>query len=425
MTASLRFPSLWLCGKYGIDMVCLTASWLSLPTLQYLFELFENEGAILRLVGGSVRDGLLGLPVNDIDLAVDRDPHWVTDLLEKNHIKVIPTGIDHGTITAILEKRPYQITTLRVDIKTFGRKAQVVFTEDWVQDALRRDFTINALYADKSGHLFDPTGGLEDLKARHIRFIGESSLRIQEDYLRILRFFRFSARFGRKPFDESGLKACEKYASHLTHLARERVTEEFLKILELPSPLYTLDRMKETGVLNYILHPKEWEDLAALVSLEKEAHLHPSALIRLAAFHSDLKEVKNHLRLSKKQEETLFFLTKKHPSVTKTSYKQQVYLWGKAKTFDLALLQAAHRLAIAKISLKDATQFLKHIHALLESWSVPLFPLMGRDLISRGIKEGKEIGTLLKTVETWWIAKDLQPDYKACLAYLATLRRKQ
>lgn len=126
-------------------MVRLTAPWLSLPTLQYLFELFEQEGAILRLVGGSVRDGLLGLPVSDIDLAVDRDPHWVTDLLEKNHIKVIPTGIDHGTITAILEKRPYQITTLRVDIKTFGRKAQVAFTEDWVQDALRRDFTINAL----------------------------------------------------------------------------------------------------------------------------------------------------------------------------------------------------------------------------------------------------------------------------------------
>lgn len=405
-------------------MVRLTAPWLSLPTLQYLFELFEQEGAILRLVGGSVRDGLLGLPVSDIDLAVDRDPHWVTDLLEKNHIKVIPTGIDHGTITAILEKRPYQITTLRVDINTFGRKAQVAFTEDWVQDALRRDFTINALYADKSGHLFDPTGGLEDLKIRHIRFIGDSSLRIQEDYLRILRFFRFSARFGREPFDENGLKACEKYASHLTHLARERVTEEFLKILELPTPLYTLDRMKETGVLNYILRPKKGETLTALVSLEKEAHLHPSALIRLAAFHSDLTEVKNHLRLSKKQEDTLFFLTKKHPSVTKTSYKQHAYLWGKAKTFDLALLQTAHHLTIATLSLKDAAQFLTHLHTLLKSWSVPLFPLMGRDLISQGIKEGKEIGLLLKAVESWWIEEDLKPDHKACLAYLATLRQK-
>lgn len=161
-----------------------------------------------------------------------------------------------------------------------------------------------------------------------------------------------------------------------------------------------------------------------MVSLEKEAHLHPSALIRLAAFHSDLTEVKNHLRLSKKQEDTLFFLTKKHPSVTKTSYKQHAYLWGKAKTFDLALLQTAHHLTIATLSLKDAAQFLTHLHTLLKSWSVPLFPLMGKDLISQGIKEGKEIGLLLKAVESWWIEEDLKPDHKACLAYLATLRQK-
>ena len=237
----------------------LASPWLTLPSLQHLFDLFEKEGATLRLVGGSVRDGLLGLPVNDIDLAVDRDPHWVMDLLHKHHIKAIPTGIDHGTVTAVLDKRPYQITTLRVDVKTFGRKAHVAFTEDWVQDALRRDFTMNAIYADKMGFLFDPVDGLEDLKEHRVQFIGKASLRIKEDYLRILRFFRFSARFGQEPYDGEGLQACRLYATHLPQLARERVTEEFLKILDLPSPLYALDMMKETDVLTYILHPKTWK----------------------------------------------------------------------------------------------------------------------------------------------------------------------
>lgn len=172
-------------------MTSLTAPWLILPPLQHLFTLFDKAGAKLRLVGGSVRDGLLGLPVSDIDLAVDRAPQWVMDLLKTNHIKAIPTGIDHGTITAVIDKRPYQITTLRVDIKTFGRRAHVAFTDDWLQDALRRDFTINAIYADKNGQLFDPVGGIADLKNNRIRFIGNPSQRIKEDYLRILRFFPF------------------------------------------------------------------------------------------------------------------------------------------------------------------------------------------------------------------------------------------
>ena len=162
------------------------------------------------------------------------------NLLKTNHIKAIPTGIDHGTVTAVIEKRPYQITTLRLDVETFGRKANVEFTEDWLQDALRRDFTMNAIYADKDGNLYDPVKGVDDLVNHNVRFIGEASLRIKEDYLRILRFFRFSARFGHEPYNQEGLAACAKYASHLPHLARERITEEFLKLMELPSPLYAM-----------------------------------------------------------------------------------------------------------------------------------------------------------------------------------------
>lgn len=399
----------------------LISSWLALPSLQHLFDLFEREGATLRLVGGSVRDGLLELPVSDIDLAVDKEPRWVMELLKKNQIKVVPTGIDHGTVTAVIEKRPYQITTLRVDVKTFGRKAHVAFTEDWIQDALRRDFTVNAIYADKTGHLFDPVGGLEDLKAHQVRFIGNAAQRIQEDYLRILRFFRFSARFGHEPYDAEGLEACEQYASHLPHLARERVTEEFLKILELPYPLYALDAMKKSNVLTYILHAKSWDDLRSLIPLEKEAKLSPSFLIRLAAFYPDLHEVKAHLRLSKKHLSTLAFLTKNHPLITEASFKSHAYLWGKDKAFDLSLLQTARQIAASKISLEEGAHFLQSLHSHFDSWIAPSFPLTGEDLLGLGVKKGERIGVLLKAVEVWWLSHDLTPDREKCLSYLSTL----
>lgn len=402
-------------------MTTLNASWLKLPALQHLFTLFQEEGATLRLVGGSVRDGLLGLPVSDIDFAIDQPPQWVLEILQKHHIKAIPTGIDHGTITAVIDKKPYEITTLRVDIKTFGRKAHVAFTDDWVQDALRRDFTMNAIYADKNGQLFDPVNGLEDLKHTRIKFIGEASQRIKEDYLRILRFFRFSARFGHEPYDAEGLNACKTYASHLPHLARERVTDEFIKILQLDSPLYALDAMNETGVLNYILHPGTWEDLKILVSLEKASHLPPSALVRLVAFHPALEEIKAHLRLSKKQESILTFLMKNHGQVTDESFKHQAYRWGKEKVFDLALLQIAGRIRLSELSLEQGTHFLNDVHEQFDSWSIPPFPLKGEDVLAYGVQQGHQVGLLLQQIEKWWISQDLAPNREECLAYLATL----
>lgn len=390
-----------------------------------LFDLFERHGATLRLVGGSVRDGLLGLPVSDIDLAVDRDPHWVMDLLRTHHIKVIPTGIDHGTVTAVIDKRPYQITTLRVDVQTFGRRAQVAFTENWVHDAMRRDFTMNAIYADKNGHLFDPVGGLEDLHAKRVRFIGDAALRIQEDYLRILRFFRFSARFGHEPYDAAGLQACAAYASRVSSLARERVTEEFLKILELPTPLYALEAMQDTGVLTVILHPdpSTGGDLKALVALEVAAGTgtHPSALLRLAALSAPLDETKAHLRLSKKQAGLLTFLNKNHYPVTPTSFKHQAYVWGKERVLDLCLLQAARRLSAGHASLEKEARVLGDLHHQFDDWEIPSFPLTGADLLREGVQQGKDVGALLKAVEAWWVAEDLTPDRQACLAHLQAL----
>jgi len=402
-------------------MTSLVIPWLTLPPLQQLFSLFDKEGATLRLVGGSVRDGLLGLPVSDIDLAVDQAPEWVMRLLKKNHIKAIPTGIDHGTVTAVIDKRPYQITTLRVDVQTFGRRAHVAFTDDWVQDALRRDFTMNAIYSDKNGQLFDPVGGIEDLKNNRVRFIGSPAQRIKEDYLRILRFFRFSARFGHEPYDQEGLKACKLYASHLPHLARERVTDEFLKLLQLPSPLYSLDAMNETGVLSYILHPGTWDELKALVKLEQACTYLPATFVRLAAFHPALQEIKARLRLSKKQESFLGFLIKNHGLVTNESFKHQSYRWGKEEVFDLALLQTARRVSVGELSLETGARFLTALHNHFDSWSIPPFPLTGDDVLSLGIKEGNKIGSLLREVETWWIAQDLAPDRNACLAQLEAL----
>ncbi|MBX9621690.1 MAG: CCA tRNA nucleotidyltransferase [Alphaproteobacteria bacterium] len=399
----------------------LTAGWLKLPGLQRLFTLFLQEGATLRLVGGSVRDGLLGLPTNDIDLAIDRPPQWVLDILIKNHIKAIPTGFEHGTITAVLDKQPYQITTLRLDIKTFGRKAEVTFTEDWIQDAQRRDFTINALYADKEGHLFDPVGGIKDLEEHRVRFIGDASQRIKEDYLRILRFFRFSARFGREPYSPEGLEACREFASHLPHLARERVTDEFLQILELPAPLYALEAMKETGVLPYIFHPKVWEDFKTLLLLEEAMGMAPNPILRLASFHPLLSELKSHLRLSKVQTTKLSFLLKEHDPITIDSYKHFAYLWGKECTFDAATLQTGYRLVFEEISLKDGTVFLNHLQTLLSDFSIPVFPLKGRDLLALHIKPGESVGELLKTIENWWISENFAPDKKACIEYLKSL----
>ncbi len=394
----------------------LDVDWLSSPSLQHLFTLFETEGATLRLVGGSVRDGLLGLPVQDIDLAVDRDPQWVFAFLNANQIHAIPTGIEHGTITAVIDHKPYQITTLRVDVKTFGRRAEVAFTEDWTQDAQRRDFTINAIYADKEGILFDPVGGLEDLKNHIVKFIGDPNLRIQEDYLRILRFFRFSARFGSAPYDQAGLEACQRYASEMHILARERITEEFLKILGLPNLLSILQAMEASGVLAHITRPPtSWRTLAALLTLE-EGRINP--LLRLAALQPNFAEISARLRLSNDQTRVLAFLGEDPPLITLSSLKSQAYRQGRDAVMDLALLQTAQRVGQGDITEEEGVQLLKSFYTLED---LPPFPLTGEDVLAHGVLKGPQVGHTLKQVEDWWLDQDLQPDRAACLAYLATL----
>src|SRR5947209_7920118 len=243
-----------------------------------LAALGADEG-LTRYVGGAVRDDLLGLPISDIDLATRIAPDEVIRRLEKARIKAVPTGIDHGTVTAVSDGQPVEITTLRRDVSTDGRRATVAFTDDWQEDAARRDFTINALSADpQTGQLFDYFGGLSDLEERHVRFIGDPLQRIAEDHLRILRFFRFHARFAVGPPDPSALAACTLRANDLMALSRERIADELLKLLAMENPASTVAIMLEHGILNAVLpevRSAAVSDLDAVIAAERHAHIEP------------------------------------------------------------------------------------------------------------------------------------------------------
>src|SRR6476619_45805 len=230
------------------------AKWRSKRGVNRLLDALGADEGLTRFVGGAVRDDLLGLPVNDIDLATRIPPDEVINRLEKARIKAVPTGIDHGTVTAISDGHPFEITTLRRDVSTDGRRATVAFTDDWQEDAARRDFTINALSADpETGELFDYFGGLADLEQRHIRFIGDPLQRIAEDHLRILRFFRFHARFDAREPDAAALDACTARANDLMALSRERIADELIKLLGTDDPVPTIAIMVERAILRPVL----------------------------------------------------------------------------------------------------------------------------------------------------------------------------
>jgi poly(A) polymerase len=263
------------------------ADWRHRPGLDGLFAALEADQGKARFVGGAVRDGLLSLPVNDIDIATTLDPHDVVDRLKRAGVKAVPTGIDHGTITAVLPDGPVEITTLRRDVSTDGRRATIAYTDDWREDAARRDFTINALYADPlTGAISDYFGGIADLEARRLRFIGDASARIGEDHLRILRYFRFLARYGDNELDNSAYDACVTAANSLMALSRERIADELLKLLGVASPIHALRLMVKGGILRPVLPEVDAAGIARidrLMTREAEAGIGASALRRLAA----------------------------------------------------------------------------------------------------------------------------------------------
>ena len=367
------------------------ASWRQREGLAELAAVLSAEDGGARYVGGAVRDTLLGLPVSDVDIATPLDPHTVMARLKTAGIKAAPTGIAHGTVTAVLPDGPIEVTTLRHDVETDGRRAKVAFTADWQADAARRDFTMNALYADPaSGEIFDYFAGLEDLRAGRVRFIGDPLQRIAEDHLRILRFFRFHARFGDAP-DPAGLDACTARANDLMALSRERIAAELTKLLVAQGAVETVALMLSRGILKPVLpEAANIERLARVAAAEAGAGLAPNPIRRLAALLPDdpaLGEaVGARLKLSNADRKRLASAL----SPELADPQPLAYRLGTEGALDRWLLH-----------VPDPIEGARRITA----WPLPRFPLTGGAIVARGIAKGPEVARLLRAVEDQWIAE--------------------
>ena len=365
----------------------IAPEWMHREDIALLVDTLDAKN--VRFVGGAVRDTLLDLPVKDIDMATTLEPDEVMIRLKRADIHRVPTGIDHGTVTAVLPGGPVEITTLRHDVSTDGRRATVAFAEDWREDAARRDFTINALYADPlTGEIVDYFSGLADLAARHVRFIGDARQRIREDHLRILRYFRFQARFGSQPADEEAESACSELAATLKGLSRERVGMEMMNLLGLPDPAPTVARMAELGVLAVILPEADPAALAALVATEQAQGIAPDPLRRLAALLPAqvplAEQIASRFRLSGAQKKRLAL----------TAAREAEPGDARALAYRLGHDGALDRLLIAGADASPIT-----------GWHIPEFPLKGGQIVARGVSAGPEVARMLRRVEDRWIAE--------------------
>jgi poly(A) polymerase len=391
--------------------------WMEEPSTRILLEALGRAGIAARFVGGCVRDALLGRAIADIDLATPARPEEVAAALAAAGIKVVPTGIAHGTITAVVPPRHYEITTLRRDVETYGRRARVAFDADWAEDAARRDFTINAIYLDPDGTVHDPVRGLADLSARRVRFIGKAAARIAEDVLRVLRYYRFVARFGRGGGDRAARAACRAAVPLLPKLSAERVAQELIRLLGVADPVPALRMMEEDGVLAAILpEATRLDRLARLIALEPE----PNPLRRLAALvavdAAGAAGLAERLRLSHALGDRLVGLAPPWPLDPTGDVREQrraLYRLGTERYRDLALLIAAEG------GLDQPV--LAELLAVATSWVPPAFPLAGRDVTALGIPPGPRVGQLLAEIRRWWEAGDFAADRAACLKKLQQL----
>ena len=370
------------------------ARWRTRQGMARMLDALGAEQGLTRYVGGAIRDDLLGIEVNDVDLATRIAPDEVMERLRKARIKAVPTGIDHGTITAVSGGHPYEVTTLRRDVSTDGRRATVAFTDDWREDAARRDFTINALSADPlTGEIFDYFGGLDDIQRRRVRFIGDPLQRIAEDHLRILRFFRFHARFGAGEPGAEAVDACSARANDLMALSRERIADELLKLLALPDPAPTVRIMLDRSILAPVLPEiatTAAEPLEALIEAEREAGVAADPVRRLAALLPREAAVANdvavRLRLSNKAKKRL--VNAVTPALGEAP---------RALGYRLGVESAVDRLLLA--GQTDAAR-------TIARWAPPKLPLGGGALISRGVTKGPDVARLLRRIEDRWVAED-------------------
>ena len=392
---------------------------MTAPATRAVTEALSAEGATVRFVGGCVRDAVLGRNVKDVDIATADPPETVTRLLEAAGLKAVPTGIAHGTVTAVADGTPFEVTTLRHDVETDGRHATVVFTDDWVADAARRDFTLNALYCDADGTLYDPVGGIEDARRGRVRFVGDARARIEEDALRLLRFFRFHAHYGRGEADATALAACRELAPLLANLSGERLRDETLKLLAAPAPAPVVALMIEEGVLGHVLPEVAGVGaLAGLCAIEGDA---ADPLRRLACLLRDgqggTERTAERLRLSKVDTKRLAALATPAVAIAADDsvrvQRRALYRVGRALFVDLVTMAWA--------AAPGDAGAIRAMLATAAAWEDPALPVKGADVAALGVPVGPEVGRLLTAVEAWWQDGDYRADRAETLERLKAL----
>ncbi len=411
-------------------MGTVRAPWMTAPGTRAVIDALTAGGADVRFVGGCVRDALLGRESNDIDIGTPDPPERVLALLKDAGLesRTVPRGIEHGTVTALAGGNRYEITTLRRDERTDGRHAEVAFTDDWREDAARRDFTINAMSAAPDGTLHDYFGGQADLEAGRVRFVGDPATRIAEDHLRILRFFRFHAWYGRGEPDAAALAACAADASKVTHVTYQRIRGEMMKLLASDNPVPSLTAMLDSGVLDQLLPLARLTDaLPRLVAIERINNA-LSPIRRLAALFrttglekpaASVRALAERWRLSSIESERLATLVEPpvslNPRLDGRAQRSLIYRLGPERFCDLV------RLAWAMEPKDENEAAWRAMLEAAEAWEKPTFPVAGADVLERSVEEGPEVGRLLKTVEDWWVERDFVPDRAALLEKLDAL----
>jgi poly(A) polymerase len=401
--------------------------WMTHPATRAVIAALEASGGVgcARFVGGCVRNAILKQPIGDIDIATTLTPDVVSKALADAGLRAVPTGIDHGTVTAIAQGKPFEITTLRRDVETDGRRAVVAYATDWAEDAQRRDFRLNALYADPTGRLYDPTaGGLADAHAGRIVFVGDAETRIREDALRILRFFRFNAWYGRTEPDAAGLAACAKLRELIRNLSAERVSAELLKLLAAEDPRGAVRLMAQSGVLAVVLPEAQGlERFEKLVGIETEMLFTEDALLRLAALLPDdpaqAAALAERLRLSNAQRDRLVAALNPEPRLVSWMSPKQtrrlVYRLGAETLCDRVTL------AWAASERPAATTQFRALLPTARSWTPPRFPLTGEEVMAAGVAKGPLVGEVLREVEAWWVESDFPDDKLALIERLKSV----
>ena len=411
------------------EIVLADAGWLTDPATTAVLDALEAAGrpGCVRFVGGCVRNAVMGRAIADIDLATALEPPVVVTALEAAGLKSVPTGLEHGTVTAVSGGRGFEITTLRRDVETDGRRAVVAFTDDWAEDAARRDFTLNALYADRSGRVFDPTGlGVAAARAGRIVFVGDPGRRIREDHLRILRYFRFLAWYGQGEPDPAAVAACAAQAGSLSTLAAERVLKELIVLLGAPDPRSALRLMASTGVLAQVLpFAGDLSRLEGLCRVEALEDRPADALLRLGALFpegaTDVAREAARLRLSSAQRERLVAAAGREPRLVSWMSPRQLrralHILGPGTALDRL------RLAWARSPEGKASGDWRALVAEAGAWRTRSLPVSGADAVAAGAHPGPKVGEALREVEAWWMDEDFPSDAEAVRARLAAVLR--